>query len=238
MLSPKITAGSVTTCFWKRAGRMRFRSAELGSDGSKSTSIGWGPVATPIGRVGFWTTPFFLCFSLQKMARDMLRWTKNWFGILPINDFLLDYLDFWQSFSSTWGQRDNPSLDLQKPPDWKLAFCPWHLKFFAMPKIPRRIYDSIHHCSQEMMVLTSSLLTSSYIYICVLKQRFSSMVDMFQVYSECDERVLSVPCRRWVLPLSWRELSRRMLRVKRWRVHRWRLEKFPSHSTFHRGFLR
>ena len=59
MLSPKITAGSVTKCFWKRAGRMRFRSAELGSDGSKSTSIGWGPVAAPIGRVGFWKTQFF-----------------------------------------------------------------------------------------------------------------------------------------------------------------------------------
>lgn len=141
MLSPKITAGSVTTCFWKRAGRMRFRSAELGSDGSKSTSIGWGPENRPHREGWFLKNAVFFCFSLQKkMARNMLRWTKNWLEYCQLITFLLDYLDFWQSFSSTWGQRDNPSLDLQKPPDWKLAFVHDPSKSLAMPKIQRRIY--------------------------------------------------------------------------------------------------
>lgn len=139
MLSPKITAGSVTTCFWKRAGRMRFRSAELGSDGSKSTSIGWGPVATPIGRVGFWKTLCFLCFSLQKMARDMWRWTKNWLEYCQLITFLLVSWTFGQSFSSTWGLRNNPSLHLYNTSGLKTGFLSMTPQNFTMPKIQRRI---------------------------------------------------------------------------------------------------
>lgn len=117
---------------------MRFRSAELGSDGSKSTSIGWGPVAAPIGRVGFWKTLCFFCFSLQKMARGMLRWTKNWLEYCQLITFYL-FPGLLAKLFFNLGPKKQSIFAFYKnlrTENWHLSMTPQN---FTMPKIQRRI---------------------------------------------------------------------------------------------------